>query len=461
VAVGDTYDLRDGGNLFVPDQNITIYSSDRTGPETMLQTLVYHSSCTQNVLLKDQFGASQLVEWTNDQQGLVAAFTRLSFVISVAVGGTADSPVSLNSLTSKASFGPTFNLTSQVSGFKLTPGSNLEARVEASVDISSRIRNSVLTTVTGQSEGTTVDDGNCRGVNFYSFNVEDQIAPASPTQAPSVTPGPTPDPDTTPCLVAAEIRCTVLDKNIACDELAPPASATCEGNRSPSELRFIYRSGPCSQSNSTSSNFNCTDGLGSFNSTLVRARVRITDPEQPSTVLFDGTVKRGEIFAVRRGGAELSDSLLVQLFPGSTVEDPFQVLRIPTRCDLADNVRLLTNYGALQLTAFESDGQGFQSAIDEIDQTFVIRNDGRLVALLSWANITSTLYGSSSLVSPDPGLSVAPGLEYPFSFGSTQVNLYASSGQTYSSRLTVTGSGLGSSRGLACDASASLDFTVG
>jgi hypothetical protein len=461
VAVGDLYNLRDGGNLFVPDQNITIYSSDRTGPKTMLQTLVYHSSCTQNIFLMEQFGASQLVEWTNDQQGLVTAFARLSFVVSVAIGGTADSPVTLDSLISKASFGPTFNLSSRVSGFDLEPGSILQARIDATVDVSSRSRNSLLTTVTGKSDEATVDDGICRGVNFYSFNVEDQLAPASPTQAPSITPGPTPDPDTTPCLVAAEIRCTVLKKSIACDELAPPESAVCEGDGSPSELRFMYRSGSCSQSNSTSQGFNCTEDQQTSNSTLLRARVRISDPEQPSTVLFEGTVKRGEIFSVRRGGAELPDTVLVKLFTHDELEDPFQVLRIPIRCNSESSLSLLTNYGALQLTAFETSAQGFQSAIDEIEQIFVIRNDGRLVALVSWANITSALYGSNALVSPDPGLSVAPGLEYPFAFGSTQINLYTSSGQTYSSRLAVTASGLSSLNSLSCDASASLDLTVG
>jgi hypothetical protein len=221
----------------------------------------------------------------------------------------------------------------------------------------------------------------------------------------------------------------------------------------------MYKSGMCSQSNATSPNFICEDGQN-FNSSLLKALVRISDPEEPATIFFEGTVKKGEIFAVGRRNVRLSDSLLIQILADGLVTDPFQVLQVPIHCDASTDLSLLTNYGAVQLTAFESDSQGYQSAIELIDETFVIRNDGRLVATVAWANATSTLYGDNvALVSPGPGLPVAPGLEYPFSFDATQINLYASSGTTYSSALVVTGSGLDSR--LPCEASASLEFTVG
>jgi hypothetical protein len=461
VAVGDTYELYDGGHLFVADQNITIYSSDEVGPDTMLQTLVYHSSCTQNVFMNDQFGASKLIGWQNDRQGAVSSTATFSFVLTVSVGTTAASPVTLEKLSSTLTYGPTmdidfletYNLTDQVEGFDLLQGHTLTATFDATLDITQRGMYGVLTTVAGEGK----DGFDCADLNFYAMYVEDQLPPVSPTQAPTITAGPTPDPETAPCIVAADIRCVVLKTNQPCQELAPPTASRCSGGETPQELRFMYRSGPCSQSNTTATGFNCTDLPQNANSSQLSAVVRVSDPED-SRLLFEGDVRRGEIFFVGSDRNPLSDTIQVGLFADGEATEPFQVLRIPTQCDDASDVSLLTNYGSLQLTAFENDAQGYQSAIDVIDQSFVIRNDGRLVTYVQWANATSTLYGENVLVSPDPGLAIAPGLEYPFSFDSTRINLYVSSGSTYSSTLSVVASNRAS--GIICLASSNLDFTI-
>lgn len=461
VAVGDKYDLYDGGQLFVADQNITIYSSDEVGPDTMLQTLVYHCSCTQNLLMNDQFGASRVIGWENDVQGAVSSTATFSFVLSVSVGATAASPVILEKLISTLTYGPTmdvdfletFNLTDQVEGFDLPQGNTLTATFDATLDITERGMYGILTTVSGEG----VDGFDCADLHFYAMYVEDQLPPASPTQAPTITAGPTPDPETAPCIIAADIRCMVLKTNKPCQELAPPTASRCSGDEPPQELRFMYRSGPCSQSNTTASGFNCTDFPQTANSSQLSAVIRVSDPEDLRT-LFEGDVRRGEIFYVGSSRNPLSDTIQVELFADGEATEPFQVLRIPTKCDAASDVSLLTNYGSLQLTAFENEAQGYQSAIDVIDQSFVIRNDGRLVTYVEWANATSTLYGENVLVSPDPGLAIAPGLEYPFSFDSTRINLYVSSGSTYSSTLSVVASNRAS--GIVCLASSTLDFTI-
>ena len=237
--------------------------------------------------------------------------------------------------------------------------------------------------------------------------------------------------------------------------MTPPTASRCVGD-SPSELRFLYNPGPCSQSNTTSNEFNCVDERDDVTAQL-RAYIRVTDQDR-TVSYFEGPVKRGEIFVVGNG-IVMAERLFLEVFvdSGSGPGDRIQSLALHTICDDQSDISLLTNYGSLQLTAFDNEQLGFQSAVDAIEQTFVIRNDGMLVARVEWTNVTSTLYGESALISP-PGLQIPPGLEYPFAYEGTQINLYASTGQTYKNVLRVSGVGLTS--GLACDAVASANFTI-
>ena len=451
VAVGDTYILENNGNRFVADQNITIYSSDQVGPESMLQTLFYTSSCAQTVYLKDRYGASQLVEWVNDEQGQVTSYANVSFTITVSVPMEDEvHSVRLKTLSSSTSFG-TFNLTEQVYGTVVASGESVATTIVARIDLTVNRRNTLLTTATGQRSGAM----ECRGIDFYAFIAGTSAQTIVPTQSPTVTAAPTPDPDSTPCIVAAEVRCVIANSNRPCSDLTPPTASRCVGD-SPSELRFLYNPGPCSQSNTTSNEFNCVDERDDVTAQL-RAYIRVTDQDR-TVSYFEGPVKRGEIFVVGNG-IVMAERLFLEVFvdSGSGPGDRIQSLALHTICDDQSDISLLTNYGSLQLTAFDNEQLGFQSAVDAIEQTFVIRNDGMLVARVEWTNVTSTLYGESALISP-PGLQIPPGLEYPFAYEGTQINLYASTGQTYKNVLRVSGVGLTS--GLACDAVASVNFTI-
>ncbi|CAB9523807.1 Inherit from KOG: receptor [Seminavis robusta] len=73
VVVGNLFTLSDGGNRFPADQLIMIYSSNETSNMgNILQSMQYHSSCSQNLFLQDTFGAVQLVGLINEDQGKIS-----------------------------------------------------------------------------------------------------------------------------------------------------------------------------------------------------------------------------------------------------------------------------------------------------------------------------------------------------------------------------------------------------
>jgi hypothetical protein len=86
VEVGSLFTLSDGGDTFPADQLITIYSSnDTANPDNIIQSIQYHSSCSSNLFLKDRFGATQLVIWVNEDQGVVSCFANQTFELDITV----------------------------------------------------------------------------------------------------------------------------------------------------------------------------------------------------------------------------------------------------------------------------------------------------------------------------------------------------------------------------------------
>jgi hypothetical protein len=165
VEVGTIYYLSDNGERFVADQFIDIYSDSSMAEGTLLQAVQYHSSCSQNLFLKDRFGASQLVEWYNEEQGLISCFANATFDLSVTIpidiqGDT----LTLTSLVSITSWG-VFNLTDDVFGQVVQPGDTIEASFTVTLDLTQVRTYELLTEIIG-----VTDQGvECRGVDFYSF----------------------------------------------------------------------------------------------------------------------------------------------------------------------------------------------------------------------------------------------------------------------------------------------------
>jgi len=181
VEVGTIFYLEDGGNRVEADMNATIYSSDVLTPANTLQRIKFHSSCSQNLFLKDRFGAIQLVEWFNEEQGLISCFANATFDFEITIPfDIRGDSITLTSLTSITSWG-VFNLTDDVFGLTLVPGDTLQASFTVTLDLTEVRTYELLTQIVG-----VTDQGvECRGVDFYTFEAgTDLNSPFAPTIAP-------------------------------------------------------------------------------------------------------------------------------------------------------------------------------------------------------------------------------------------------------------------------------------
>jgi hypothetical protein len=184
VPVGSTFLVNDNDEIFETDQNVTIYSSDKIGYDTMLQTINYHSSCSQDLFLKDRFGAVQLVEWINEEQGVVSSFANATFDVSVTVPiDITGSGLTLTSMFAVTNVG-VFNFTDEVSGQTIDAGDSVEVSYDATLDLSTEQRYTILAEITGTTDAGTT----CRGTAFYNFTAGVTLPDTFPSDAPALAP---------------------------------------------------------------------------------------------------------------------------------------------------------------------------------------------------------------------------------------------------------------------------------
>jgi hypothetical protein len=95
VAVGDVFPLCPGypacsGDQFEADSTFRVFAapvSDPVNDDSFVQAVNFHTSCSQNLFLKDKYGSSQLVIFFNGLQGLVSCFVTATFSISLTNQG--------------------------------------------------------------------------------------------------------------------------------------------------------------------------------------------------------------------------------------------------------------------------------------------------------------------------------------------------------------------------------------
>ena len=180
VAVDSLYSLNDAGERFAADMFIMIYTPDQS---TLLQMVQYHSSCSQDLELKNRFGASQLVEFMNELQGLVSCFTlyTLAITINLPVTAEATDQIELTSMTAMTSFAGMVDLTDQVAGMVIGPGSpGVIVTFEGMIDATVREQYTFIYNI----EGIRVSDGAlCTGMDMFSIEIG--YDPDAPGQAPT------------------------------------------------------------------------------------------------------------------------------------------------------------------------------------------------------------------------------------------------------------------------------------
>ena len=185
VDVGSHFALSDGGNDFESNQIITIYDrNDTSSPAFVLQSMQYHSSCSSNLFLKDRFGAVQLIQWVNEEQGVISCFANQTFDLDITIpvdieGG----PATLTSLTVASNIDPFFfNLTDAVLGTELDAGETLSTSINVTIDLTFQLTYNLLFTVTGETASGKV----CRATDLASFTAGAALPPLFPTFAPTL-----------------------------------------------------------------------------------------------------------------------------------------------------------------------------------------------------------------------------------------------------------------------------------
>jgi hypothetical protein len=137
------------------------------------------------LFLKDRFGAVQVVEWVNEEQGVVSSFANASFDVSVTIPmDITGSTLTLESFFAVTNFG-VYNFTDDVIGQVVVPGASVQVTFDVTFDLTQPRRYTILAEI----EGTTDEGSVCTGTAFYNFTTGVDLPDTFPSDAPAVSPG--------------------------------------------------------------------------------------------------------------------------------------------------------------------------------------------------------------------------------------------------------------------------------
>ncbi len=382
VTVGENYFLTTPSDeeRFEADQIIYVYSSNNTGSNTLLQQVQYHSSCSSNLELNNRFGASQLVEYTNPVQGLVSIYAASNFTFNITIPIDVDGDAAtLESVTALANFGGPnfspnfFDLSDQVAGQVLQPGSSVTINIPTNLDLTKRRRYTLLTNAVALANPS---GQRCTGSDFLSFlagNPAETAPTRPPTRPPNVSPAPTPNLQTAGCEIEARMACVTLDERnrvqYDCDKVPDPSTVVCTRRNGASGLGLQF-----------------LGGAGFPQTVWIEV-----DGGRTGTA-FNRAVALNERFYAEgdfRGQADVTISNVGPNGPGSRL----QTIAIDVSCeDDAATLRLGTRYGPLALYAFRN-ANGYQSSVYNARLTYAVANTGLIALNVTDATINSPFQG--------------------------------------------------------------------
>jgi hypothetical protein len=411
VGVGELFSIESAdGTLLEANHNVTIYGSNETKPDSIVQTLTFHSSCsdtpdTESLFLKDSFGAVQLVGFSSTEQGEVSCFVKAEIEASVTVNSSiSGQPITLTSFVSTITSAPggvddETNFTSQVTGEEVTSdGPSVDVTFDLDLNLTVRRTYSVFTTVTG----VTADGRRCQGSSLFQFAAGQPPPPLFPTISPTPFPTrsiqPSPDPEITPCELTAVLTCIVIrGGSNTCEGLQNPSDVTCTGNMYPSSLTFQYTGDRCPVN---PQNFVCDDT--ELNTGAPREAVFIEATDGERILGFDNVGLNDFLTIEGEYGANTTFTIYTSV--DGVRGEVLQILDIPTACNPDDDLTLLKQYGALQLTGFANAASGEQGIEAQIELIYAVENSGFQVTEVESALIIDAFDGGPIEVVDDPFL---------------------------------------------------------
>lgn len=191
VAVGSDFILTNHGFRFASLIVLNVYTEDGPSPENLLQRFQFLVGDNRNTFLFDDYGGIFLAGYVNEIQGYVSALVGVAYSFTVGTdAATTNSTFVLQSLFSVNSDFPIWNLTDQVSGLEVLPGTSYSFNEYVWLDLSTRQTRSSFATISG----ALTDDIECNFSDFYSstngyFPFEWDPEP-TPTSSPTITSAP-------------------------------------------------------------------------------------------------------------------------------------------------------------------------------------------------------------------------------------------------------------------------------
>lgn len=393
VQVGQPFTLDDDGNNFEANMLVTIWNSeDMSDPNNILQSMQYHSSCSSNLFLKDRFGAIQLIQWINEDQGVISCFANQTFDMDITIpieieGG----PATLTSLTVASNVDPFFfNLTDQVAGTVLDGGETLSTSINIPLDMTTRKTYNLLMTVFAVTESGRI----CKASNLQSFSAGDPLPPLfptfAPTSAPTGTDPPTPDPETARCNLEADIECRTASGR-TCRSISATSNRVCDSDDDPNSLTFKYTGKSCLAGSSFTANGKCREMISGLDLTQEEVYITVESDKKQNkrekndkVLRFGQVVGIGETFVLSSGLGRESTIVISSVVSGGPGTELQRIEKLNTHCrgQEGEDLTLLQDYGAIQLVGFDTNEQGEVNTEENILLKYVIRNEGSLPAVL-------------------------------------------------------------------------------
>jgi hypothetical protein len=174
VPVGGRFEMANNGTLLPSKVNVTIYSAPtstagRPSFETMLQTMILDTSCSQPTFLTDKAGSLQLLSFDNSAQGHVSCLMDVGLRFHVMSGYTT---YALDALYGIANFEGrgVLNLTEIAVGSEVSSSIVAQFSTIVTIDLSLQKKYSIYSVVNGTTVSeTSSEEHSCSGTNFYNF----------------------------------------------------------------------------------------------------------------------------------------------------------------------------------------------------------------------------------------------------------------------------------------------------
>ena len=155
VGVGEEFPLRCDPNddcssgKISADSTVNIYLGENR--VTLVQLANFHTSCSQNLFLKDRFGGVQLVLFINGVQGEVSCFLQVNFGYTLTNEGSAYNAEIVEFFSIRNS--EFIDLMDYLPDNVIEPGSSIVVQEPVLLDMTVRQTYTTITTVVGETPG--------------------------------------------------------------------------------------------------------------------------------------------------------------------------------------------------------------------------------------------------------------------------------------------------------------------